>query len=109
MDACRGAKPFAIIVPLFCQEIAAAEQQACQQQGGAQAGVEYGDEHFRYQIADPQDNASGHHDGHNGEGFPVKEFQKEQGLVWIAQNAGGVLFYQLSKDKGLKQEKNQSR
>lgn len=38
MDACRGAEPFAIIVPLFCQEIAAAEQQACQQLYSQKAG-----------------------------------------------------------------------
>ena len=45
----------------------AGEQQSRQQEGGAQSGVEEGDEPVRGHAAGPQPDAAGHHHCHDGQ------------------------------------------
>lgn len=89
---------------------AIAKSQSCQQQGSTKTGVEHGNEPLRGDAAGAQSNAAGHHHSHNGEGFSVKEFQKEMPfLLGVAADSCPVLDHQLAKDKQLENREHQQR
>ena len=66
----------------------AAEQQSRQQEGGAQAGVEEGDEPVRGHAAGPQPDAVGHHHRHDDEGLHIEKLEEEVQLLLIGADAG---------------------
>lgn len=87
----------------------AAEQQSRQQEGGAQAGVEEGDEPVRGHAAGPQPDAAGHHHRHDDEGLHIEELQEEVQLLLIGADPGCVLVHQLPENEDLKNGKYQRR
>ena len=92
----------------YCFAIVASKEYPGQQKGSSQAGVEKRNESFRREAASAQQNPGGHHHSHDAKAFPVKELQEKMPLLGIGVDSGGVLFYQLTKDKLLKYRENQS-